>query len=424
MTEILSVTSKFHQVEVIAALPEIVPASQHNTIAANLHQMLEENQPLVSSIVDCLGNLDLTPDHVQTTKSVLIRNMANSTFQLSELPAVIEYLLSCHNKKIDSLNDLVKDLRDHLELTSKVRPSQRVGPSSVRIRDNRDNNYKKSIECIILDKINIAMLTERKMFDAWMNALESVKEAEEMKPLDLLIIVIMYKNKQRRKVVEALLKSKIRNGILTEDLIVSTFAKHPTALKQWMTQLQDIADILVTSPDKTISEGPGKQLFVSAFVSLGETCQREIVAQMVTLVSRVDTALIVLAELSREHGEMLAKYGWYLVGLLDQISETTKVGKVRNIIGILARLAWRKGASTIGQQIRDDVVIFVKKQVQSGMIEYKKMGVVGGIVVSQAMAIAAEVINKIRPSIGVDFNAVGWILSLFFSGGGYRCSYR
>ena len=161
MAEILSVTSKFHQVEVIAALPEIVPATQHNTIAANLHQMLEENQPLVSSIVDCLGNLDLTPDHVQTTKGVLIRNMANATFQLSELPAVIEYLLSSNNRKLDSLNDLVKDIRDHLELTSKVKPSQRVGPSSVRTRDNRDNNFKKSIECIILDKINIAMLTER-----------------------------------------------------------------------------------------------------------------------------------------------------------------------------------------------------------------------------------------------------------------------
>ena len=391
MTEILSVTSKFHQVEVIAALPEIVPATQHNTIATNLHQMLEDNQPLVSSIVDCLGNLDLTPDLVQTTKDVLVRNMANSKFQLSELPAVIEYLLSSNNRRVDSLNDLVKDIREHLELTSKVMPSQRVGPSSVRSRDNRDNNYKKSIECIILDKINIAMLTERKMFDAWLNALDSVKDAEEMKPLDLLVIVIMYKNKQRRKAVEALLKNKIRHGVLTEDLIVSTFEKHPTALKQWMTHLQDIADVLITSSDKTISESAGKQLFVSAFVGLGETCQREIVAQLVTTVSRADSALCVLEELSREHVEMLARYGWYLVGLLDQISETTEVGKVRNIIGILARLAWRKGASTTGQQIRDDIVIFVKKQVQSGMTEYKRMGVVGGVVVSQAMASAAEV---------------------------------
>ena len=124
--------------------------------------MLEDNQPLVSSIVDCLGNLDLNPDLVQTTKDVLIRNLANSTFQLSELPAVIEYLLSISNhRKLDSVNDLVKDIRDHLELISKVRPSQHVGPSSVRTRDNRDNNFKKCIECIILDKINIAMLSQR-----------------------------------------------------------------------------------------------------------------------------------------------------------------------------------------------------------------------------------------------------------------------
>ena len=395
MTEILSITSRYQQVELIAALPEIVPPSQHNTIATNLHQMLEDTQPLVSSIVDCLGNLNLTPDFVQTTKDVLLRNMANSTFQLSELPAVVEYLLSSNNRKNDTLNDLVKDIRDHLELTAKVRPSQRVGPSSVRTRDSRDNNFKKSIECIILDKINIAMMTERKMFDAWMSALECVKEAEEMKPLDLLVIVMMYKNKQRRKTVEAMLKSKIRNGILTEDMIVSTFEKHQTFLKQWMSHLLDLADILITSPDKTISGGAGKQFFVSAFLSLGENCQREIVAQLVSLVSRTDTALCVLAELSRERGEMLARYGWYLVGLLDQISETTDIGKVRNIIGILARLAWRKGTSTAGQQIRDDIVIFVKKQVQSGMLQYKRMGVVGGIVVSQAMATAVGVWKSI-----------------------------
>ena len=37
----------------------------------------------------------------------------------------------------------------------------------------------------------------------------------------------------------------------------------------------DIADFLTTSPDKTVSEGPGKQIYVSAFIMLEEMCKRE-----------------------------------------------------------------------------------------------------------------------------------------------------
>ena len=41
MSEILNMTSRYQQVEVIAALPEILPSSQHNTIALTLHNLLE-----------------------------------------------------------------------------------------------------------------------------------------------------------------------------------------------------------------------------------------------------------------------------------------------------------------------------------------------------------------------------------------------
>ena len=390
MREILSVTSPYHQVEVVAALPEILPPGQHDNIATLLHQLLEEAPAQVSCLVDCLGNLNLSMDLVDTTKSVLLSKMAKSSFQLSDLPTVVDYLLSPTCRRPDTLNTLIKEVRENLELTEKVKPSQRAGPASAKSKDLRDNNSKKSIECIILNKINIAMLTEKKMNDAWYNALDSVKEQEEMKPLDFLVMVMMYKNKQRRKSAEALIKSKFRHAVLTLDLIVSTFEQHPTALREWSDSVLDLADTLISSPDKTVSEGLGKQLFVSVFTGLGEHCQRLVVTQLVTLVSRASSALLTLSQLSSEHGDLLAKYGWYIIGLLDHVSESTEVGKVRDMVRVLSRLAWRKGPSTAGQQIRDDIVIFVKKQVQSGVVEYKRMGVVGAVVVASAMATAWE----------------------------------
>ena len=271
MTEILTVTSRYQQVEVISALPEILPSQYHNNIAPHLQDMLKEHNALVSTIVDCLGNLKLNPDQVAKTKTVLIDNMSGAKFQLSDLPVVVEFLLASISKKEECLS-LVGDLRENLELTAKTRPSQRVGPSSAKQKDTRDNDCKKSIECIIMDKFYISMLTDKKMFDAWYLALAAVKDAEEMKPLDFLIMVEMCRNKQRRKMVEGLLKNMIKKAILTEELIVVAFEKHPAVLKQRMTTVTDIADFLITSPDKTVSEGPGKQIYVSAFITLGEMC--------------------------------------------------------------------------------------------------------------------------------------------------------
>ena len=130
------------------------------------------------------------------------------------------------------------------------------------------------------------MLTEKKLLDAWIAALEAVNDPEEMKTLDVLVLIMMYKNKQKRKRIETLLKSKIKHGTFTEELIASTFEKHTSALKVWMTSLLDVAEVLLLSPDKTVSEGAGVFLFVLSFINLGELCQREIVSQLVTAVSR------------------------------------------------------------------------------------------------------------------------------------------
>ena len=94
MTEILTVTSRYQQVEVISALPEILPSQYHNNIAPHLQDMLKEHNALVSTIVDCLGNLKLNPDQVANTKTFLIDNISGSKFQLSVLPVVVEFLLA------------------------------------------------------------------------------------------------------------------------------------------------------------------------------------------------------------------------------------------------------------------------------------------------------------------------------------------
>ena len=73
---------------------------------------------------------------------------------MSDLPTVVEFLFSSCTK--DDCSMLVQDLRDSLDLTVKLRPSQRPGSHKKRLLEKN-----KSVECIILDNISMARPCKR-----------------------------------------------------------------------------------------------------------------------------------------------------------------------------------------------------------------------------------------------------------------------
>ena len=113
MQDILEVASDYHREEVIMALPEILPPSQHNSIATFLHQLLTDNRSLTPCIVDCLGNLSLSTGMITTTQRSLLKNL--SRFEFSSMPSVVDFLLSQCTK--ETIQDIVPLLRADLSLT-------------------------------------------------------------------------------------------------------------------------------------------------------------------------------------------------------------------------------------------------------------------------------------------------------------------
>ena len=76
--------------------------------------------------------------------------------------------------------------------------------------------------------------------------------------------------------------------------------------------------------------------------------------------------------------------------LLDHLYEGMEISKVKTMVGVMSKLAWRSQLSNSSQQIRDDIIIFVKKQVNCRVLQYKKMGIVGGVVSTRCMVTAAK----------------------------------
>lgn len=84
----------------------------------------------------------------------------------------------------DDCSMVVQDLWDSLDLTVRIRPPHRPGSPKKKMLEKN-----KSMECIILDKISMAMSTDKWMGDAWLSAVESVHDVLEVKPLDLLLLL-------------------------------------------------------------------------------------------------------------------------------------------------------------------------------------------------------------------------------------------
>ena len=106
-------------------------------------------------------------------------------------------------------------------------------------------------------------------------------------------------------------------------------------------------------------------------------------SQLVTSVTRRDTAL------SDFIGQVWL-VSQYLIMLLDHLYEGMEISKVKTMVGVMSKLAWRSQSSNSSQQIRDDIIIFVKKQVNCGVPQYKEMGIVGGVVSTRCMVTAAK----------------------------------
>ena len=76
--------TNYQQVEVISALPEIIPFQQHATISLHLQKMLGERQPLISSILDCFSNLNLKPELVTELQTSVLKKVPSC--DMSNLP--------------------------------------------------------------------------------------------------------------------------------------------------------------------------------------------------------------------------------------------------------------------------------------------------------------------------------------------------
>jgi len=378
LIDIMIGCSSFIQVEVISALPEILPDGQHPAMAVHLNTMLDEVRPHTASIVDCLSNLTLSREASKQAREGVLRRLP--TIAQQDLPAVLDFLLASIFK--DEAADVISEIRAGLNLTGRMEASQRLAKGSEK---RRQEEGAMSVERLVLDKIRVTVAREKWMGEAW---LEAIKTGEEGLCLDLLLMVMMYKMPRHTKAVEVLMKAKSKAGLLGPDLVATTMTQHKEtiSLRSHLQSMIALAECAVVSKDEEVAS-LGDSLFSEAFRRLGGGDRQELVAALVGRASegpgegRV-ASLKVLSNLVENQGEEIGLYAIFLTQLLDTL-DTFEQNEVELVMKILCGLAW--GGGSRGEGIRDQLVITVKKQLASYNEVVQRRGVVGAVAAIAAM---------------------------------------
>uniref|UniRef100_A0A3P8TNF8 FA complementation group D2 n=1 Tax=Amphiprion percula TaxID=161767 RepID=A0A3P8TNF8_AMPPE len=392
LMELVSVAPVEVQRDIITSLPEILEDSQHNDIARELNSLLQENTQLTVPILDALSSLNLSSSLLTEVRGAVMATLA--AVQLEDLPVVVKFIL--HSVSASDAYEVVCNLRKKLEL------EQCVLPAVLQASQSRIKNKGAAVSAstaaagssqdsvvLILDCIKSAVRFQKSISEAWLKAIESVEEVEDHKVIDLLVLFILHSTNanQSRRGAERVLKVKVRTGLIQESLLQKTFRDYAQVMRGYFPSILALAQSLLRSPDPCVVPFGG-HMYRHSFTAFDSYCHQEVVGSLVTHVcsgvnGEVDMALELLCGLVTEKPAEMALYAVFVKGILDYMDNLTPQ-QIRRLFHLLSRLAF--GQQQQGSHIQDDMHIVIRKQLSSTVPKYKRIGIIGAVMIVGSMA--------------------------------------
>uniref|UniRef100_A0A673APV4 FA complementation group D2 n=1 Tax=Sphaeramia orbicularis TaxID=375764 RepID=A0A673APV4_9TELE len=389
LMELVSVAPVDVQRDIITSLPEILEDSQHNDIAQELNSLLQQNTQLTVPILDVLSSLNLSSSILAEVRSAVMSTLA--AVQLEDLPVVVKFIL--HSVSASDAYEVVSNLRKKLELELCVLPpglqasQSHIMSKGKTVSTNSPATGRQDSVTLTLDGIKTAVRFQKTISEAWIKAIESVEEVEDHKVIDLLVLFILHTTNanQSRRAAERVLKAKVRNGQIQESLLQKTFRDYAQVMRGYFPSILALAQCLLRSPDPSVVPFGG-HMYRHSFTVFDSYCQQEVVGSLVTHVcsgvgGEVDMALELLCGLVTEKPSEMALYAVFVKGVLDYMDNLTPQ-QIRKLFNLLSTLAFGQQQ---GSHIQDDMHIVVRKQLSSTVPKYKRIGIIGAVMIIGSM---------------------------------------
>ncbi|XP_072026579.1 Fanconi anemia group D2 protein-like [Amphiura filiformis] len=382
MLDMVDVSCESVQREIVACIPEVVSDEEHNAVANKLQELLVQNSQLTVPILDALTNLNLTPELTMQARTAALQTLASA--ELEDLPAVVKFILQSVTST--DATEVISELRNNLDLHSMLPPTTASTPQ----RRPRTNASKEGdCKLLILETIKSNICFWKAVTEGWVKAIESVDSTKDHKALDIIVLIIIhYAAPDRKKSVESVFRNKIRMGHLSEILLQATFSSHAQAIREYFPSILSLAEVLLRSPEPTVSLY-ACSMYKQAFLAFDMYCRQEVVGALVAHISsgfeaEVDAALDVLTELVETNASDLAQFVIFIKGMLDYL-DNLSMPQIRKLFAVLSALAFGSGSQDTAL-IQDELHIVIRKQLSSNSPKYKRIGVIGALMIVRNMA--------------------------------------
>ncbi|XP_076105835.1 Fanconi anemia group D2 protein-like [Mytilus galloprovincialis] len=388
MVEMIGIVTLDVQREIISCLPEVVEDSEHGDVATALRDLLSHNTQLTVPILDSLANLNLTSELLAEVRGTVLKTLHSA--EVEELPVIIKFLLQSVNNQ-DAV-EVVSEIRANLDFSTTFRPPISSTPhqSVQRNRDKRlqriSGDVNRGAEALTLDAIKSSIRFQKCVAEACVKAIDGIKQPGDHKVIDIFLLLILHST-NRKKPVESLVRNKIRAGGITEVLLQDIFTNHNEVLREFFPSILSLAEVLLRSPEPAVSY-IACTLYTKAFVAFDSFCQQEIVGNLVTHIgsgfeSEIDHSLDILSELVEHYLTKMAPFAIFVKGVLDYL-DNLSVMQIRKLYSMLSILAFRNPND--GGMIQDDLHIIIRKQLSNNSPKYKRMGIIGAIMIVKSIA--------------------------------------
>ncbi|XP_077977229.1 Fanconi anemia group D2 protein-like [Glandiceps talaboti] len=390
MFEVIGITSLDIQREIITCIPEVVEDCEHGDVARQLKDLLQQDSQLTVPVLDALANLNLRTDLMAEVRLSVLQMLPSA--ELDDLPVVVKFILQTVTST-DAL-EVISDVRSNLDFQGSFQPMSSSTQRN-RHRNRSSTDQDKGSEVLTLDAIRSAIRFQKCIAEAWIKAIENISSAAEHQVIDIFVLLILHSTGNRKKMVESLVRNKIRAGHFNEELLQATFSLHAQVVREYFTSIISLAEVLLRSPEPPISHF-GCTLYKQAFMYFDLYCQQEIVGSLVTHIGsgyagEVDSSLDILSDLVESKPAAMAPFAIFIKGVLDYL-DNLSIPQIRKLFSMLSNLAFRNNHD--GSLIQDDMHIVIRKQLSSNTAKYKRIGVIGAITIIHNMAHHTKTVSQ------------------------------
>ncbi|XP_011859367.1 PREDICTED: Fanconi anemia group D2 protein [Vollenhovia emeryi] len=388
--QLLETCPLWFQQELILFLPDILSDTQHQIIAEILTKMLKENCELTNVILNCIASFNFGKEYLEEYK-IKVLQLLKTSMKIEHIPIIIRFLLNdCASSDI---------IRQMLLVLRNIEMQPLTG-------DEAENYYKNQVQ--IVKTLKMYMLLAKNVTDT---AITIIKDIDKNpKPLDLIILLLVFSGTIRQKNAEALLKQHIRSGFYRIRFLCTLYNDYKEVVRELQSPILQLTGKLLRCEERVFIIF-ATEWFQLQFLSQKETPfkQREIVKNTILLMGNNDQtmkhALNVLCKLANNTKERdcLVSHCNHLRILLEKV-DCFGLEEVGTLSDLLHGLCLADNSTS--ESLHDDLFILLQKQLSTAKPITKCKGVMGAVMAIKHLAGKAEtcdqalkLFNKVMKSV-------------------------